>query len=127
MPAGVLASRSISVCVRSIPSLHRPPRPAHGHIFSGSNVCKSVRLSILAHNVSADISVIALVGERGREVQGFLQDDLGPAGLARSVVVVSTSDEPALMRHQGHRSRCSSPRLTKSQPVRRRDIKGLIK
>ncbi|MGA8919905.1 MAG: flagellum-specific ATP synthase FliI, partial [Pseudolabrys sp.] len=67
-------------------------------IFSGSGVGKSVLLSMLARNVSADISVIGLVGERGREVQEFLQDDLGAAGLARSVVVVSTSDEPALMR-----------------------------
>jgi flagellum-specific ATP synthase len=50
--------------------------------------------------VSADVIVIGLVGERGREVQEFLQDDLGDAGLARSVVVVSTSDEPALMRRQ---------------------------
>src|SRR6185437_13596022 len=63
-------------------------------IFSGSGVGKSVLLSMLARNVSADISVIGLVGERGREVQEFLQDDLGAAGLARSVVVVSTSDEP---------------------------------
>jgi flagellum-specific ATP synthase len=69
-------------------------------IFSGSGVGKSVLLSMLARNVSADVSVIGLVGERGREVQEFLQDDLGPAGLARSVVVVSTSDEPALMRRQ---------------------------
>ncbi|HVV63418.1 MAG TPA: flagellar protein export ATPase FliI [Pseudolabrys sp.] len=69
-------------------------------IFSGSGVGKSVLLSMLARNVAADISVIGLVGERGREVQEFLQDDLGPAGLARSVVVVSTSDEPALKRRQ---------------------------
>lgn len=69
-------------------------------IFSGSGVGKSVLLSMLARNVNADVSVIGLVGERGREVQEFLQDDLGPAGLARSVVVVSTSDEPALMRRQ---------------------------
>src|SRR5690242_994201 len=69
-------------------------------IFSGSGVGKSVLLSMLARNVAADISVIGLVGERGREVQEFLQDDLGPDGLARSVVVVSTSDEPALMRRQ---------------------------
>jgi flagellum-specific ATP synthase len=55
---------------------------------------------MLARNVAADISVIGLVGERGREVQEFIQDDLGPEGLARSVVVVSTSDEPALMRRQ---------------------------
>src|SRR5690242_7547916 len=69
-------------------------------IFAGSGVGKSVLLSMLARNVDADVSVIGLVGERGREVQEFLQDDLGPAGLARSVVVVSTSDEPALMRRQ---------------------------
>jgi flagellum-specific ATP synthase len=69
-------------------------------IFSGSGVGKSVLLSMLARNVQADVSVIGLVGERGREVQEFLQDDLGEAGLARSVVVVSTSDEPALMRRQ---------------------------
>src|SRR5436853_3191977 len=69
-------------------------------IFAGSGVGKSVLLSMLARNVVADVSVIGLVGERGREVQEFLQDDLGEAGLARSVVVVSTSDEPALMRRQ---------------------------
>ncbi len=69
-------------------------------IFSGSGVGKSVLLSMLARNVNADVTVIGLIGERGREVQEFLQDDLGDAGLARSVVVVSTSDEPALMRRQ---------------------------
>jgi flagellum-specific ATP synthase len=69
-------------------------------IFAGSGVGKSMLLSMLARNVVADVSVIGLVGERGREVQEFLQDDLGPSGLARSVVVVSTSDEPALMRRQ---------------------------
>jgi flagellum-specific ATP synthase len=69
-------------------------------IFSGSGVGKSVLLSMLARNVAADVSVIGLVGERGREVQEFLQEDLGEAGLARSVVVISTSDEPALMRRQ---------------------------
>ena len=69
-------------------------------IFAGSGVGKSVLLSMLARNVDADITVIGLIGERGREVQEFLQDDLGEAGLARSVVVVATSDEPALMRRQ---------------------------
>src|SRR6202051_2537606 len=69
-------------------------------IFAGSGVGKSVLLSMLARNVDADITVIGLIGERGREVQEFLQDDLGDAGLARSVVVVATSDEPALMRRQ---------------------------
>src|ERR1700742_2856395 len=69
-------------------------------IFAGSDVGKSVLLSMLARNVDAAITVIGLVGERGREVQEFLQDDLGEDGLARSVVVVATSDEPALMRRQ---------------------------
>jgi len=69
-------------------------------IFSGSGVGKSVLLSMLARNVAADVSVIGLVGERGREVQEFLEDDLGPEGLARSVVVVATSDESPLMRRQ---------------------------
>jgi len=69
-------------------------------IFSGSGVGKSVLMSMLAHNVAANVLVIGLVGERGREVQEFLQDGLGPEGFARSVVVVSTSDEPALMRRQ---------------------------
>jgi flagellum-specific ATP synthase len=69
-------------------------------IFAGSGVGKSVLLSMLARNVDAAVTVIGLVGERGREVQEFLQDDLGEKGLARSVVVVATSDEPALMRRQ---------------------------
>lgn len=69
-------------------------------IFAGSGVGKSVLLSMLARNSGCDVSVIGLIGERGREVQEFLQDDLGDEGLARSVVVVATSDEPALMRKQ---------------------------
>lgn len=69
-------------------------------IFSGSGVGKSVLLSMLARNAACDVSVIGLIGERGREVQEFINDDLGPRGLARSVVVVATSDEAALMRRQ---------------------------
>src|SRR5262249_24279974 len=69
-------------------------------VFAGSGVGKSVLRSMMARNVAADVSVIGLIGERGREVQEFLQDDLGESGLARSVVVLSTSDEPALMRRQ---------------------------
>jgi len=69
-------------------------------IFAGSGVGKSVLLSMLARNYTEGVAVIGLIGERGREVQEFLEDDLGPEGLARSVVVVATSDEPALMRRQ---------------------------
>jgi len=69
-------------------------------IFSGSGIGKSVLLSMIARYTTADVIVIGLVGERGREVQEFLEDDLGPDGLARSVVVVATSDESALMRRQ---------------------------
>lgn len=69
-------------------------------IFSGSGVGKSILLSMLARDTACDVAVIGLIGERGREVQEFLEDDLGPEGLARSVVVVATSDESALMRRQ---------------------------
>jgi flagellum-specific ATP synthase len=67
-------------------------------LFAGSGVGKSSLLSMIARGTEAQLSVIALIGERGREVREFLEDDLGPEGLARSVVVVSTSDEPAAMR-----------------------------
>jgi len=67
-------------------------------IFAGSGVGKSSLLGSIARNSESDISVIALIGERGREVREFLERDLGPEGLARSVIIVSTSDQPALMR-----------------------------
>jgi flagellum-specific ATP synthase len=69
-------------------------------IFAGSGVGKSVLMAMLARHSQCDVSVIGLIGERGREVREFLEDDLGPEGLARSVVVVATSDETALMRRQ---------------------------
>jgi flagellum-specific ATP synthase len=69
-------------------------------IFAGSGVGKSTILSMMARYTNADVTVVGLVGERGREAREFIEDDLGPDGLARSVVVVSTSDEPPLMRRQ---------------------------
>ncbi len=69
-------------------------------IFAASGVGKSVLLSMMARYTSSDVNIIGLIGERGREVQEFIQDDLGAEGLARSVVVVATSDESALMRRQ---------------------------
>lgn len=69
-------------------------------VFSGSGVGKSTLLSMIARNTRSDVNVIALIGERGRELREFIEDSLGPEGLARSVVVVATSDEPAMMRRE---------------------------
>ncbi|WP_370544921.1 FliI/YscN family ATPase [Frigoribacterium sp. VKM Ac-2530] len=84
--------------VRVLDTLTTVGRGQRVGLFAGSGVGKSSLLSMIARGTDAQVSVIALVGERGREVREFLEDDLGPEGLARSVVVVSTSDEPALMR-----------------------------
>ncbi len=70
-------------------------------IFSGSGVGKSTLLGMIARNTNADVNVIALIGERGREVREFIEQDLGPEGLKRSVIVVSTSDTPAIARVRG--------------------------
>ena len=70
-------------------------------IFSGSGIGKSTLLGMIARHTEADVNVIALVGERGREVKRFIEEDLGEQGLRRSVVVAVTSDEPALLRLQG--------------------------
>ncbi|MBV9458410.1 MAG: flagellar protein export ATPase FliI [Bradyrhizobium sp.] len=92
--------KPLDLGVRSLNTFLTCCRGQRMGIFAGSGVGKSVLLSMLARNVDAAVTVIGLVGERGREVQEFLQDDLGETGLARSVVVVATSDEPALMRRQ---------------------------
>ncbi len=70
-------------------------------IFAGSGVGKSTLLGMVARNSSADINVIALIGERGREVREFMENDLGEKGLERSVVIVASSDQPALVRIKG--------------------------
>jgi flagellum-specific ATP synthase len=70
-------------------------------IFAGSGVGKSTLIGMIARNTKADINVIALIGERGREVRDFLERDLGEEGLKRSVVVIATSDQPALIRLKG--------------------------
>lgn len=70
-------------------------------ILSGSGVGKSTLLGMIARNTDADINVIGLIGERGREVREFIERDLGQEGLARSIVVVATSDQPALIRMRG--------------------------
>ena len=95
-----LVDRQMPLGVRAIDTLLPCGRGQRLGIFAGSGVGKSNLLSMVARGTEADISVIALVGERGREVREMIENDLGPAGLARSVVVVATSDEPALMRLQ---------------------------
>ena len=69
-------------------------------LFAGSGIGKSTLLSMLARFTACDVAVIALVGERGRELREFIEDDLGPEGLARSVLIVATSDQPPLMRRE---------------------------
>jgi flagellum-specific ATP synthase len=87
--------------VRAIDSMTPVGKGQRIGIFSGSGVGKSTLLGMIARNTHADINVIALIGERGREVKEFLESDLGEEGLARSVIIVSTSDTPPLSRVRG--------------------------
>jgi flagellum-specific ATP synthase len=88
----------LSVGVRALDTLVPLGRGQRVGIFAGSGVGKSSLLSMITRNTEAAVSVVCLVGERGREVREFLENDLGPSGLARSVVVVATSDAPPLVR-----------------------------
>ncbi|HTW82550.1 MAG TPA: FliI/YscN family ATPase [Candidatus Sulfotelmatobacter sp.] len=88
----------LGVGVRAIDGLLTVGKGQRVGIFAGSGVGKSTLLGMMARNTAADVNVIALVGERGKEVRDFLERDLGEAGLRRSIVVVATSDQPALVR-----------------------------
>jgi flagellum-specific ATP synthase len=88
-------------------------------IFAGSGVGKSSLLSMIVRGTDADVSVLALIGERGREVREFIENDLGPEGLARSVVIVATSDTPPLVRLQ---SAFVATRIAESFRDRGRDV-----
>ena len=100
-PHPLLRSRvnaQLELGVRALDTLVPCGRGQRLGIFAGSGVGKSSLLSMIARGTEADVSVIALIGERGREVREFIENDLGPEGLARSVVIVATSDQPALVR-----------------------------
>ena len=86
--------------IRAIDGLMTCGKGQRMGIFAGSGVGKSVTLGMLARYTSVDVNVVALIGERGREVNEFIERDLGRDGLAKSVVVVATSDEPAPVRVQ---------------------------
>ena len=86
--------------VRALDALVPVGRGQRIGIMAGSGVGKSSLLSMIARGTDAEVSVICLVGERGREVREFIENDLGPEGLARSVVIVATSDTPPLVRLQ---------------------------
>ncbi len=92
--------QTISTGVRAIDGMLTCGLGQRVGIFAGSGVGKSVTLGMMARYTSADVNVIALIGERGREVNDFIERDLGPEGMARSVVVVATSDQPAIQRMQ---------------------------
>lgn len=94
-------TKPLEVGVRSIDGLLTIGKGQRIGIFAGSGVGKSTLLGMIARNTKADLNVIALIGERGREVREFIEHDLGTEGLKRSIVVAATSDQPALMRIKG--------------------------
>lgn len=96
-----LINKPLDLGIKSINGLLTVGKGQRMGIFAGSGVGKSVLLGMMARHTSADVNVIALIGERGREVREFLEKDLGEAGLKRSVVVVATSDQPPLIRLRG--------------------------
>jgi flagellum-specific ATP synthase len=91
----------IATGIRSVDACVTAGKGQRVGIMAGSGVGKSKVLGMIARNTNADVNVIALIGERGREVRDFIESDLGEEGLARSIVVVATSDEPALVRIKG--------------------------
>lgn len=95
-----IISEVLPLGVKAIDGLMTVGKGQRIGIFAGSGVGKSTLLGMLARNTKADINVIALIGERGREVREFIERDLGEEGMRRSVVVVATSDKPALIRNK---------------------------
>jgi len=93
--------KPISIGVRAIDSLLACGEGQRIGLFAAAGVGKSTLLGMIARNTEADVNVITLIGERGREVRDFLEHDLGPEGLQRSVIVCATSNEPSLVRLKG--------------------------
>lgn len=91
----------LAVGVKAIDGMLTVGKGQRVGIFAGSGVGKSTLLGMIARNTKADLNVIALIGERGREVREFIERDLGQEGLKRTIVVAATSDQPALMRIKG--------------------------
>ncbi len=96
----VIISEVLPLGVKAVDGLITVGKGQRIGIFAGSGVGKSTLLGMFARNTKADINVIALIGERGREVREFVERDLGPEGMKRSVLVVATSDKPALIRNK---------------------------
>ncbi|SFN47367.1 flagellum-specific ATP synthase [Pseudobutyrivibrio sp. UC1225] len=96
--ARVIIKEPLSLGVKAVDGLITVGKGQRIGIFAGSGVGKSTLMGMFARNTKAQINVIALIGERGREVREFVENDLGPEGMARSVVVCATSDKPALIR-----------------------------
>ena len=102
-----LIKQQLDLGVRCINTLLPIGKGQRIGIFAGSGVGKSTLLGMIARYTGADVNVIALIGERGREVNEFLENDLGPDGIKRSVVVVATSDQPATVRIRGAYLACA--------------------
>ncbi|GIW76287.1 MAG: ATP synthase [Phycisphaerae bacterium] len=97
----------ITTSIRAIDALHTCGRGQRMGIFSGPGVGKSTLMSQIAKNTDADVSVVALIGERGREVQEFIENSLGPEGMRKVVMIVSTSDETPLLKVRAAKVACT--------------------
>ena len=114
-------SECLSFGIKAIDGMLTVGKGQRMGIFSGSGVGKSTLMGMIAKNIQSDINVIALVGERGREVKEFMEKDLGPEGLARSVLVVATSDQPAMFR-----AKCASVATTIAEYFRDQGMDVLL-
>ncbi len=97
----IRVTKPLSLGVRVIDSMLTCGEGQRVGLFAAAGVGKSTLIGMIARNTEADVNVIGLIGERGREVRDFIETDLGPAGMARSVIVCATSDQPSLVRLKG--------------------------